>query len=151
MIDIVGMERLERAILKIGGVAAKDARGAALKGMRPALQKAIAAAPRKTGALRRGMKLKGERAREKGKKVYAAVFDRKLNDAFQTVDAKGRVVGYYPVSQEHGFLHANSGKDVPGRRFVSDAFNGDGAAERAMLDEMARRTEAAIAAGGLSP
>ena len=53
----------------------------------------------------------------KGKKVYRVVFDRAYNDVFQKKNSDGKVTGYYPISQEYGFLHATA-RYIPGYRFI---------------------------------
>ena len=48
--------------------------------------------------------LKANASKLNAKKVYRVVFDDKMNDVFQKKNAQGEVTGYYPVSQEYGFL-----------------------------------------------
>ena len=152
-IEVVGIKELQKSIEKIGQVPAKHARAAALKGMKPPLQTARKDAPHETGALRKGIKLKGERSRMSryGKKVYSIVFDRAMNDVFQTKNAEGKVVGYYPTSQEYGWV-TQSGNAIPGQLFITNAYNTEQETiEKTITDELAKRLEGEINKGGLKP
>ena len=84
------------------------------------LKDAKSDAPVDTGNLKRGMKLKGERSKQKGKKVYRIVFDSAMNDIFQKKDSSGKVIAYYPISQEYGFF-AKNGRYIPGYRFLHNS------------------------------
>lgn len=114
---VEGMRELERSLKKLGEVPQKHVTSSARKGMNVVLKDAKTNAPYDTGMLKKGMKLAGERSRIKGKKVYRIVFDRKYNDVFQKKNKSGKVVGYYPISQEYGFF-ARDGKYIPGYRFI---------------------------------
>lgn len=86
--------------------------------------------PVDTGAMKRGIVRKGERSRTKGKKVYDLMFDPGMNDVFQkpiknpgAAGGKNKK-GYYPASQEYGFLTRSKGGGlsyVPGYHFMRDA------------------------------
>ena len=66
--------------------------------------------PRKTGTLRKSIIRVGEKTKKRGKKVYEATFDRKMNDQLQKpIKQRGALGGksgkaYYPASMEYGFL-----------------------------------------------
>ena len=67
-------------------------------------------APKKTGALRRGIIVMPglENSRHKGKAVGEIVIDRAMNGVFQKPSKKGHHY-YYPASQEYGFKHRVKG------------------------------------------
>lgn len=117
---IEGMKELERSFKKLGKVPQKCVTPAAKKGMNIALKSAKKNAPEDTGELKKGMKLIGEKSKIKGKKVYQVVFDRAKNDIFQKKNKEGKVIGYYPASQEYGFFTKN-GRYIPGFHFMKRA------------------------------
>lgn len=117
---IEGMKELQRSLKKLGAVPQKHVTSSARKGMNISLKDARANAPFDTGQLKKGIKLKGERSRVKGKKVYQVIFDPAMNDVFQKKNAAGKITGYYPISQEYGFF-ARNGIYIPGFRFISDS------------------------------
>lgn len=113
------------------------------------LKESRATAPVDTGMLKKGMKLKGERARVKGKKVYRVIFDPRYNDIFQKKNKDGKVTGYYPVSQEYGFF-AKNGKYIPGYRFIHDSLaENTRKVETTIVSEMQKKIDAEIAKAGL--
>lgn len=67
-------------------------------------------APKKTGALRRGIIVMPglENSRYKGKAVGEIVIDRAMNSVFQKPSKKGHHY-YYPASQEYSFKHRVKG------------------------------------------
>lgn len=118
-----GIDKLKKDIAKLGKIPQGDVSASARKGMNNVvLRDAKAHAPVDTGYLKKGIVLKAERSRTKGKKVYRAVFDDKFNDIFQKKNADGEVTGYYPVSQEYGYF-TKSGRYIPGFRFMHNALN----------------------------
>jgi len=117
---IEGMRELERSLKKLGKVPQKHVTSSSRKAMNIVLKESRANAPVDTGMLKKGIKLVGERAKVKGKKIYRVVFDRNMNDVFQKKNKEGKVTGYYPYSQEYGFF-ARDGKYIPGYRFISDS------------------------------
>ena len=152
-IEVVGIRELEKAIERMGQIPVKHVTAAARKGMRPPVKAARKDAPHDTGALRRGIKLKGERSRlaRYGKKVYSIVFDSSLNDVFQTKNADGKIVGYYPASQEYGWV-TRSGSAIPGQLFVTNAYNAEQETiEKTITDELMKRLRGEINKGGLTP
>jgi len=95
------------------------------------------------------MKLKGERSRDKAKKVYQVIFDDKYNHIFQKKNKEGKITGYYPVSQEYGFF-AKNGRYIPGYRFISDSLTDNvSKIEKTIVKEMKKRIDAEIAKVGL--
>lgn len=117
--DIKGLELAAKAI---GGVTKKQLTPAVRKAVKPMLQAARDAAPIDTGALKKGIVLKGERNRGL-KKVFQVTFDRKKNDVFvKGLDADGHGKrAYYPASQEYGFKKRNGAGKVPGKHFLRKA------------------------------
>ena len=87
------MAGLQRDLKKLGKVPQKHVTASARKGMNIVLKDAKANAPYETGDLKKGMILKGEKSRYKGKKVYKVIFDPKMNDVFQKKNAKGKFTG----------------------------------------------------------
>lgn len=146
---IEGMDKLLKGFEKIGQVPQKHVTSSSKKAMNVVLKESRATAPVDTGALKKGMKLKGERSRTKGKKVYQVVFDPAMNDVFQKKNKDGKVTGYYPVSQEYGFF-AKNGRYIPGYRFIHDSLaDNTQKVEKTIVDEMKKKIDAEIAKGGL--
>ena len=146
---IEGMKQLEKSIKKLGKVPQKHVTTSARKGMNIVLKDAKANAPYDTGMLKKGIVLKGERSRSKGKKVYRVVFDRAMNDVFQKKNAEGKITGYYPVSQEYGFF-AKNGRYIPGYRFISDSLTDNvSKIEKTIVGEMKKKIDTEIAKAGL--
>lgn len=136
---IEGMEKLIKDLEKIGKVPQKHVTSSAKKGMNIAYRDARANAPYDTGMLKKGIKLVGEKSKNKGKKVYRVVFDRAYNDVFQKKNKEGKVTGYYPVSQEYGFF-AKNGRYIPGYRFIHDALaENTQKVEKTIVDEMKKK------------
>lgn len=143
-----GTEGLVKSIEKLGKLPQKHVTAASKKAMTPVLKGAKANAPYDTGTLKKGIKLVGERSRQKSKKVYRIVFDRAMNDVFQKKSAKG-VSGYYPVSQEYGFF-ARNGRYIPGYRFIADSFEDNlGQIERTIVTDLKARVDKEIEKAGL--
>ncbi|MSS42463.1 HK97 gp10 family phage protein [Anaerosalibacter bizertensis] len=146
---VEGMDKLINDLEKLGKVPQKHVTSSSRKAMNTVLKESRATAPYDTGALSKGMKLKGERARVKGKKVYQVVFDEKYNFIFQKPNKDGKITGYYPVSQEYGFF-AKNGRYIPGYRFIHDSLaNNTGNVERTIVSEMQKKIDAEIAKAGL--
>lgn len=116
---------------------------AAGKGMNVVRRAVRGEVPVNTGALKRGIIRKGERSRQKGKKVYDLMFDPGMNDVFQKpIKDPGAFGGkskhaYYPASMEYGFLTRSLGGGlsyVPGYHFMRDAAeSSSGAAKKEMI------------------
>lgn len=146
---IEGMRELQKSLEKLGKVPQKHVTSAARKGMNIELKAAKAAAPVDTGMLRKGMKLIGEKSKYKGKKVYRIVFDRAYNDVFQKPNKKGKITGYYPVSQEYGFF-ARNGRYIPGYRFIHSTFEANASKiEKTIVSEMQKKIDQEIKKAGL--
>jgi len=145
----VDMRNLQRSLKKLGHVPQKHVTSSARKGMNIVLRDAKANAPYDTGALKKGMKLQGERSRYKGKKVYKIIFDPAMNDVFQKKNKQGEVIGYYPVSQEYGFF-AKNGRYIPGYRFIHGSLNDNAEKmEKTIVTTMKQKIDAEIRKAGL--
>jgi hypothetical protein len=141
---IEGMKELERSLKKLGKVPQKHVTTVARKGMNIALKDSKANAPEDEGHLKKGMKLYGEKSKTKGKKVYRVVFDEKYNDIFQKKNADGKVIGYYPVSQEYGFF-AKNGRYIPGFRFIRNSLtNNAPKITKVIVTDMQKKIDAEI-------
>jgi hypothetical protein len=146
---VEGMDELERSLKRLGKVPQKHVTSSSRKAMNIVLKQSRATAPVDTGALKKGMKLKGERSRTKGKKVYQVVFDPAMNDVFQKKNKDGKVTGYYPVSQEYGFF-AKNGRYIPGYRFIHDSLaENTRKLEKTIVSEMQKKIDIEIAKAGL--
>lgn len=146
---VEGMKELEKSLKKLGRVPQKHVTASARKGMNVALKDSKANAPYDTGTLKKGIVMKGEKAKVKGKKVYRIVFDSAMNDVFQKKNKEGKVTGYYPVSQEYGFF-AKNGRYIPGYRFISDSLiDNTSKIEKTIVSEMKKKIDAEIAKAGL--
>lgn len=152
---IEGMKELQKALKKLGAVPQKHVTSSARKGMNIALKDSKANAPFDTGMLKKGMKLKGERSKYKGKKVYQVIFDSAMNDVFQKPiknpgEAGGKNnTGYYPFSQEYGYF-ARNGRYIPGYRFIHDSLSDNTQKiSKTMVSEMKKKIDAEIASLGL--
>lgn len=146
---VEGMRELQKDLEKIGKVPQKHVTASSKKAMNIVLKQSRANAPVDTGMLKKGIKLVGERAKVKGKKIYRVVFDRNMNDVFQKKNKEGKVTGYYPVSQEYGFF-AKNGRYIPGYRFIHDSLaDNTQKVEKTIVDEMKKRIDIEIVKAGL--
>lgn len=146
---VEGMEKLQKDLEKLGKVPQKHVTSSSRKAMNIVLKQSRVTAPYLEGYLEKGMKLKGERARVKGKKVYQVIFNPDMNYIFQKPNKDGKITGYYPVSQEYGFF-AKNGRYIPGYRFIHDSLaNNTGNVERTIVSEMQKKIDTEIAKAGL--
>nr|WP_312578224.1 HK97 gp10 family phage protein [Sedimentibacter sp.] len=149
MFKVEGMKELEKSLKKLGKVPQKHVTSTSKKAMTISLKDARANAPYETGELKKGIILKGEKSGVKAKKVYEIVFDSSMNNVFQKKNAEGKVIGYYPVSQEYGYF-ARNGRYIPGFRFVGDSLvDNTGKIEKTIVNTMKKKIDAEIAKGGL--
>lgn len=118
---IEGMAELERLFGRLGKVPQTVATKSARAGGSIALKAAKANAPEDTGDLKRGIILKRERSKVKGKAVYDVTIDPTMNDVFVKISKDGKR-SYYPASQEYGFLTVD-GRYVPGYRYLRRAID----------------------------
>lgn len=137
--EIEGMKELVDAVERLGALPQKCVTGAARKGANVVLKAARAKAPKKSGALRKGIKLKKERSRTKGKAVFDVAMDPKKNDLF-VKEANGKRY-YYPASMEYGFKLRGGGKREGFHFLKSSADENTNQVERTMIEELARRVD----------
>ena len=143
------MRNLQRSLKKLGQVPQKHVTASARKGMNIVLKEARVKAPYDTGALKKGMKLQGERSRYKGKKVYKIIFDPAMNHIFQKKNQAGEIVAYYPVSQEYGYFTKN-GKYIPGFRFIHGSLEDNAEKmEKTIVTTMKQKIDTEIRKAGL--
>lgn len=120
---IEGYEELKQVINKLEKLPQTMVTKSARKGANIVLREARQNAPVEIGNLKRGIILKPEKTRTKGKKVYQVTMDRRFNKFFQKpIKNPGKYggknpKGYYPASQEYGFFTAG-GRYVPGYNYL---------------------------------
>lgn len=116
---IEGMKELEKTIKRLEKLPQKCVTKAVKKGSTIPLKSARTGGwIDQSGDLRKGIILKGEKSKTKGKKVYQVTMDSGMNDRFVKITKSGKRY-YYPASQEYGFRLRNGGY-VPGFHFLRD-------------------------------
>lgn len=146
---IEGIRELNKSLDKLGKIPQKHVTASARKGMNIVLADARAKAPVDEGNLKKGMKLKGERSRVKGKKVYQVVFNPAMNEIFQKKNKDGKVTGYYPISQEYGFF-AKNGRYIPGYNFIHHALSNNApTVQKVIITTMKTKIDQEIMKAGL--
>ena len=118
--DFSDLERLKSSLLRVGKLPQKCVTKAAKKGGNVVMKAVKSKAPVDTGTLKSGLKMKAEKSRKKGKKVYQITFSSDMNEVFQKKNAEGAVTGYYPASMEYGYF-ARDGSYIPGYHFMRQA------------------------------
>jgi hypothetical protein len=121
IVEIEGMDELLEQIERVGEFKKTHITRSARKGMDKILPEAKAKAPKKSGALKKGIKRKLEtpRKRSKYKSVYKMHFDPKMDDVFRKpIEKKNEGIyggkknpAYYPHSMEYGFPHKGGFKE----------------------------------------
>jgi len=143
---IEGMAELERLFGRLGKVPQTVATKSARAGGSIALKAAKANAPEDEGDLKRGIILKRERSRIKGKAVYQVTLDPAMNDVFVKVSKDGKR-SYYPASQEYGFLTVD-GRYIPGYRYLRrSADDNERPIEKKMLEVTGKEVDKALRKG----
>ncbi|NCB52282.1 MAG: HK97 gp10 family phage protein [Clostridia bacterium] len=122
---------LQKTIKKVGKMPQKHVTRAVKRASGPVLSTARLGAPKDSGELAKGLVLKGEKHRKKGKKVYDIVPDRAKNDLFVKISKAGKRA-YYPASQEYGFF-AKNGRYIPGYHYLANAAAKTGATFAGMV------------------
>jgi HK97 gp10 family phage protein len=134
---IEGMRELERTIQRLESLPQKCVTKAARKGANVALKAARNNAPVESGDLKKGLKLTGERARIRGKKVFQVTFNKNMNHLFVKLSKDGSKRYYYPASQEFGFMTRGGGY-TPGYRYLRKSIDEHKAEiERTTVDVLA--------------
>ncbi|GIW49203.1 MAG: hypothetical protein KatS3mg079_679 [Caloramator sp.] len=141
---VEGVKELEKSLKKLGDVPQKFVTKAAKQGSTILLKKAKQGGwIDRSGNLRKGIILKGEKTKLKGKKVYQVTFDTAYNDVFVKVTKTGKRA-YYPASQEYGFRTRNGGY-VPGFHFMKNAVvEKQTEVERKIIDVMSKAIDKAL-------
>lgn len=137
---IEGMKELERSIKRLGQLPQRCVTKAARKGAAIAHKAARANAPVDRAELKKGIVLKGERSKTKGKKVYQITLDRNKNNIFVKVSKAGKRA-YYPASQEFGF-RTRGGGWTPGYQYLKKSLvNNANAVEKTTVDVLAKEVD----------
>ena len=173
-LNFIGLDELKEKFKLLENVPLKVIRDAAFQAMKPILTASREAAPVRTGNLRKGIKMFGERPiRRRGwrrhKYVFTIVFDKKMNDVFQKPsingikNSKGIPVAYYPVSQEYGWQHRYwkkidgvktlvPGKKITGKLFVHNTMAAQAnQARKTMIDSLNSYVDAQLRLKHLLP
>jgi hypothetical protein len=139
--EIEGMKELEKMIKKLGELPQKAVTKSAKAGANIALKSAKTDAPIDQGNLRKGIVLKGERLKVKGKKVYQVTFAKSMNTFFVKMSKDGKKRYYYPASQEYGFMTRDGGY-TPGYRYMKKSIeNNDTAIEKKIVDSLSKEID----------
>jgi HK97 gp10 family phage protein len=139
--EIKGMKELEKMIKKLGQLPQKVVTKAARKGAKIAQKSAKSDAPEEVGNLKKGIVLKGERSKIKGKKIYQVTFDRAMNTFFVKMSKDGKKRYYYPASQEYGFMNRD-GSYTPGYRYLKKSIeNNENKIEKEIVDELSKEID----------
>lgn len=141
--EIKGMRELERSFQALGKVPQTVATQSARAGGNIVLKAAKGNAPVDSGDLKRGIVLKRERSRTKGKAVYDVTIDAAMNSVFVKVSKDGKR-SYYPASQEYGFLTVD-GRYIPGYRYMRRAADdNERAVEKKVLEAAGKAVDKAL-------
>lgn len=146
--EIEGMRELVDSIERMGKVPQKCVTAAARQGANVALRAARMLAPKDSGALKKGLTVKKERSRTKGKAVFDVVPSAKKNSIF--VKESGAKRYYYPASMEFGFRGKKSGEKVyQGRHYLLKGLTNNAAeVERVVIKVLTERIDQEWAKGG---
>ena len=120
---IDGLDELERKLETLGKLPQRVVTKAARKGANILKKDVKANAPVDMGTLKKGIVIKAEKSKVKGKKMMQITFDRAYNHVFVKVTKDGKRY-YYPASQEFGF-RTRGGGYIPGYHFLKDVAQSD--------------------------
>lgn len=128
-LEVEGIAELQNQLERVGEIKKSIITKAARTGINLILPDAKSDAPEKSGALKKGMRIRLEkpRKRNKYKSVYRIIFDPKMNSVFQkTIVNPGiyggeKPTGYYPVSMEYGFKRHPKLGYRDGEYFIANA------------------------------
>lgn len=143
--EVIGLNELLKMFKDIEKLPQKCVTKAAKSGATIALKDAKDKAPEgKTHNLKKGIVLRAEKTKTKGKKVYQVTFDSRMNDIFQKKNAAGKVIAYYPASQEYGWID-RKGVKHKGKHFMRDSVaNNKNEIEDTILDELISNVEKVV-------
>jgi len=143
--SITGINEVKKLFEQVGKAPAKVLTKAAKSAGKVVQMAAKAHAPvGETGALRKGIKLKAEKAK-KGKRVYQIFIDNnpyfvKLSKNPNISKKTGKLLrsakrSFYPASQEYGWTDEH-GNYTPGYQYMHKAADENGARAKAMMLEV---------------
>jgi HK97 gp10 family phage protein len=115
--DLIGMDDLLNYFKDMEKLPQKCVTQASKKGANIVLYSARSKAPFLKGKLKKGIILKAEKTKVKGKKVYQITFS---NDPDFIKISKDGKRSFYPASQEYGWIDKN-GVRHEGKHFMRDA------------------------------
>lgn len=121
--DLIGLDEIIKTLQQVDKIATRSITKAAKAGAQIVLTNARINAPVDTSNLKKGIKLKLEKSKEKVKKVYQIGFFGKSGkgEEFVKISKDGKR-SFYPVSQEYGWIDADGTKHQ-GKRFLRDALD----------------------------
>lgn len=139
--EVIGMKELLKYVGDLEKLPQRVVTKSAKQGAAIALASARQNAPKgKTGNLRKGITLKGEKSRAQGKKVYQVTFNEKYNDKFVKLTKAGKRY-YYPASQEYGFRTIDGGR-VEGKHFMKEALTDNAQQiDKTIIDELIKEID----------
>lgn len=121
--EVIGIDEVIELLKDVEKVSIRSVTKAAKVGAKIARDDARANAPVDTGQLKRGIKMKLERKRTQGKRVYSIGFYGKSGKGEEFVKySKSGKRSFYPVSQEYGWVDKN-GKRHEGKKFLRNAID----------------------------
>lgn len=142
-VQIEGMKEFEKMLKKLGKVPQTVATRSARSGATIALRAARRKAPNDSGMLKKGLVLKREKTRIKGKAVYQVTINPQMNDVFVKTSKEG-TRSYYPASQEYGFMTKDGGY-IPGYRYLRSSLDDNKRPiEKKVLDEAKKHIDKAL-------
>ena len=151
--DLKKVERMWQKVQGRGGRVQKAVNKASSKAAQTIKRSVKAGAPVRTGALKRNIVIRAEKAKRKGKKVRQVTIKggAEANEIFQKpIKVPGALGGknkkaYYPASQEYGFLARAPGggtQYIPGKYFMREGADAVSAqTESAMIDTVMKELE----------
>jgi len=142
--QVAGGEKIAKMLDRLGAAETGEFKKAAKKetrdGLKPMLKSARAAAPRKTGRLRKAIKLRAWKRPNKGE-VGSKVF---IDPGRKRDDPRG---AYYGSMVESG--HIAGGRYIPGRYMIRNAYERRGAeAQRQVAAGLSAAADKIIKKGG---
>ncbi|MGL5328163.1 MAG: HK97-gp10 family putative phage morphogenesis protein [Peptostreptococcaceae bacterium] len=147
---IEGMDALMKSMKKLEKVPTRQISKGARRGANVILRQARENAPVKTRKLKKGIILRGERSRKRGKKVFQVTLKSadKFPEAVKITKDGTRY--YYPSSQEYGFDTVDGGH-IDGKYYLKKAMESkSNEASRVMIKEIGQEIDKALGEGKLS-
>ena len=136
-----GIPKLQKDLEKLGKVPQKHVTTSAKKGMNIAHKQAKADAPYDTGALKKGILMKGERSKIKGKKVYRIVFDRAMNHYSKSQTKMGKIHRLITQSVRNTVSLPGTASIFPVSGFITNSLNDNARSiEKTIVSEMQKES-----------